>query len=110
MAVHPKGQGQSAGLERARQEIEMGQEDFAFVEAVPRIVTRGVVEQIEQALLLGICRQPGVRTGIVSPERIQIAGLPAFDGLGRGFVTDAGREFAFDGPAAEAGGARTPRR
>jgi hypothetical protein len=103
MVVHVKGQGQSVGLESARQEIKMGQEGFAFVETGTGVVTRGVVEQIEEALLLGISGQPSVRAGVVLPERTQIAGLPAFDGLGRGFVAGVGREFAFDGPAADAG-------
>ena len=103
MVVHVKGQGQSVGLEGARQEIEVSQEVFSFVEAGARVVTRGVVEQIEQALLAGISRQPGVRAGVVLPERAQIADLPAFDGLGRGFVAGVGREFVLDGPAADAG-------
>ena len=37
------------------------------------------------------------------PESAQIAGLPAFDGFGRGFVAGVGGELVLDGPAPDAG-------
>ena len=41
--------------------------------------------------------------GVVLPEGAEGAGLPAFDGFGRGFVASVGGEFVLDGPAADAG-------
>ena len=37
------------------------------------------------------------------PEGAQIAGLPAFDGFGGGFVAGIGGKLVLDGPAADAG-------
>jgi hypothetical protein len=54
-------------------------------------------------LFVGTAGQPGVRGGIVLPEGTVIAGLPAFDGFGRGFVAGVGGELMGDGPAADAG-------
>ena len=41
--------------------------------------------------------------GVILPEGTQIAGLPAFDGFGRGFVAGVGSELVLDGPATNAG-------
>ena len=41
--------------------------------------------------------------GVVLPEGAQIAGLPAFDGFGGGFVAGIGGKLVLDGPAADAG-------
>jgi hypothetical protein len=84
--VHIEGQRQSVGLEGAGQEIKMGQQGFAGVEACAGVVTGGIVQNIEQHLFIGLDRQPGVGAGVVLPERAVVAGLPAFDGFGRGFV------------------------
>ena len=37
------------------------------------------------------------------PEGTVVAGLPAFDGFGRGFVAGVRGEFVFEGPAPDAG-------
>lgn len=87
----------------AGQEIEMGQQGFAVIEASAGIVTGGVVEDVEQGLFGGIIWQPGVRAGVVLPERAQVAGLPAFDGLGRLFVVRVWSQLVFEGPTADAG-------
>ena len=101
--VHIEGQRQAVGLEDAGEEVEMGQEGFAGVEACAGVVTGGVVQNIKQGLFVGMAGQPGVGAGVVLPEGTQIAGLPAFDGFGRGFVAGVGGELVFDGPAADAG-------
>jgi hypothetical protein len=101
--VHIPGQGQAVGFEDAGQEIKMGQEGFAGVEACAGVVTGGIVQNIEQRLFVGLAGQPGVGAGVVLPEGPQIAGLPAFDGFGRGFVAGVRGELVFEGPAANAG-------
>ena len=84
-------------------EVEVGQEDFARVEPCAGVDPRGIVEDFQQDLLVGAAGQPGVRSGIVLPEGSVVAGLPAFDGFGGGFVAGVGVELMCDGPAAEAG-------
>ena len=101
--VHVKGQRQAVGLEHAGQKVEMGEEGFGGIEAGPGVEACGVVEDFEEDLLFGKAGQPGVGCGVVLPERAVIARLPAFDGLGRGFVAGIGGEFVFQGPTADAG-------
>jgi hypothetical protein len=94
--VHVEGQRQSVGLEGAGQEIKMGQQGFAGVEACAGVVTGGIVQNIEQHLFVGLPGQPGVGVGVVLPERAVVTGLPTFDGFGRGFVAGEGSREAFD--------------
>jgi hypothetical protein len=81
----------------------MGQEGFPGVEARPRVVAGGVVQQIEQDLFVRVGGQPSVGTGVVLPERAVVAGLPALDGLGRGFEAGVRSQIVFDGPAPDTG-------
>jgi hypothetical protein len=101
--VHIEGQGEAVGLEGAREEVEVGEQGFGGIEACARVEAGGVVEDFQQDLLLLVAGQEGVGRGVVLPEGAGIAGLPAFDGLGRGFVTGVGGELVFEGPAADAG-------
>lgn len=103
VVVHVEDQGQAVGLEGAGQEVEVGQEGFAFVEAGAGVVAGGVVEKVEQGLFGGVARQPGVRAGVVLPEGAEVAGLPAFDGFGRRLVAGVGGQLVFDGPASDTG-------
>ena len=103
VVVHIKGQGQAVGLVDAGQEVEVGQKGFAGVKPCAGVEAGGVVEDFQQDLLVGTAGQPGVRGGIVLPEGTVIAGWPAFDGFGGGFVAGVGVELMFDGPAADAG-------
>ena len=82
VVVHVEGQGQAVGLEDAGEEVEVGQEGFAGVEAGAGVVAGGVVQQVEQDLFVGVAGQPGVGAGVVLPEGAVVAGLPAFDGFG----------------------------
>ena len=106
MVVHVERQGQAVGLENAGQEVQMGQERFAGVETGAGVVAGGVVQKVEQALFGRGAGEEGVRGGVVLPEGALIAGLPALDGFGGGFVTGVGSEFVFEGPAADAGAVR----
>lgn len=101
--VHIEGQRQAVGLEGAGEEVEMGEEGFAWVDPCAGVVTGGIVQNIEQGLLVGIAGQPGMGAGVILPERTQITGLPAFDGFADGLVAGVGSEFVLDGPAADAG-------
>jgi len=103
VVVHIQGQGQAVGLEDAGEKIEMGQEGFAGVKPCAGVEAGGVVEDFQQDLFVGTVGQPSVRGGIVLPEGTVIAGLPAFDGFGSGFVAGVGGELMGDGPAADAG-------
>jgi hypothetical protein len=91
------------GLEGAGEKVQVGQEGFAFVEAGTRVDAGGVVEQVEQALLVGRAGEEGMGRGVVLPEGAIVAGLPAFDGLGRGLVAGVGGQMVLDGPAADTG-------
>jgi hypothetical protein len=73
------------------------------VETRADVVARRVIEPVEQHLFLGGAGQKGVRGGVVLPERPGVAGLPAFDGFGRGVETGVRGEVVLEGPAADAG-------
>ncbi len=103
MKIHVQGQGQAVGLEDAGKEIEVGQEGFVVIETCAGVEAGGVVEDVEECLLVGGAGQPGVGTGIVLPKGAVVASLPAFDGLARGFVTGIRGELVGEGPAADTG-------
>jgi hypothetical protein len=103
VVVHVKGQWQAMGLKNAGEKIEVGEQGFSGIEARAGIQAGGIIENVQKDLLVGAAGQPRVRRGIVLPERAVIAGLPAFDGFGRGFVAGIRGELVLDGPAADAG-------
>jgi len=81
----------------------MGQEGFPVVEARPGVVAGGIIQQIEQDLFVRVGGQPGMGTGIVLPKCAVVAGLPTFDGLGRGFEAGVWSQIVFDSPASDTG-------
>jgi len=101
--VHIQGQRQAVDSEGCGKEVQMGQQGFGGIKACADIEARGVVQDVEEGLFVGIAGQPGMGAGVVLPERAQIAGLPAFDRFWRGFVAGVGGELVLDGPAADAG-------
>lgn len=101
--VHIERHGQPVDFEDAGEEVPMGQQGFGGIEACPDIEAGGVVEDVEEGLFVGVAGQPGMGAGVVLPERSQVAGLPAFDGFGGGFVAGIGGKLVLDGPAADAG-------
>jgi len=103
VVVHVKRQGQAVRLKDARQEVEMGQQGFGRIKACAGVEARGVIQNVQENLLVGAVGQPGMGSCVILPERAEIAGLPAFDGFGWGFVAGVWRELVFDGPAADAG-------
>ena len=103
VVIHVEGQRQAVRLESAGEEVEVSQEGFTGVKPGADVEAGGVVEQIQQALFVGRAGQEGVGRGVVLPERTVVAGLPAFDGFGRGFEAGVGGQLVGDGPAADAG-------
>lgn len=103
MVVHIEGQGQAVGLENAGKKIEVGQEGFGGVKPCAGVETGGVIQDVQQGLLVGAAGQEGMGRGIILPEGAVIAGLPAFDGFGKGLGAGVGGQLMFDGPAADAG-------
>lgn len=103
VVVHIESQGQAVDLENAGEEVEVGQQGFSGIEADAGVQARGIVEDVQQDLLFGGARQPGVRRGVVLPEGAVIAGLPASDRFGRGFVAGVGSQLVGERPAADAG-------
>jgi hypothetical protein len=101
--VHIEDEGQAVGLEGAGEEVELGEQGFGGIESRAGVEACGVVEDFEEDLLGGSAGQPGVGRGVVLPEGTVIAGLPAFDGFGRGLVAGVGSELVGDGPAPDAG-------
>lgn len=101
--IYVEGQGQAVGLEDAGKEVEVGQERFGRIESCARVEAGGVVENIQQDLLFGAARQPGVGCGVVLPERAVIPDLPAFDGFGLDLVARVGGQLVCEGPTTDAG-------
>jgi hypothetical protein len=103
VVVHIERQGQAVGLEDAGEEVEVGEQGLGGIESRAGVEARGVVEDFEEDLLGGAAGQEGMGRGVVLPEGTVIAGLPAFDGFGRGFVAGVGGELVLARPAADAG-------
>jgi hypothetical protein len=103
VVVHVERQGQAVVLEDAGKEVEVGQQGFGGIEAGAGVEAGGVVEDVEENLFVGAAGQESVGCGVVLPEGAVVAGLPALDGFGRGFVAGVGSELVFEGPAADAG-------
>ena len=103
VVVHVEDQGQAVSLEDTGKEVEVGQEGFTEVETCAGVEAGGVIEDVQQDLLVGAAGQPGVRAGVVLPKRAVVAGLPAFDGLGDGLGASVRGELMFEGPAPDTG-------
>ena len=103
MVVDIEDQGQAVGLEAAREEIEVSQQRFSWIEAGAGVVAGGVVQEVKEGLFIGVVGQPGMGADVVLPQSAFLASLPAFDRLGSGFVAGIRGEVVWDGPAANAG-------
>ena len=103
VVIDVKGEREAVGEEDAGEKIEVGEERFTWVKPGTRIEACGIVEDVEEGLLLELARQPGVRRGVVLPERAEVAGLPAADGPGGLFIAGVRGKVAGDGPAADTG-------
>ena len=91
------------GEEDAGEEIEVCEEGLGRVKTSARVAAGGVIEDVEEDLLLRLVREPGVRSGVVLPERAEVAGLPAADGFGGLLAPGVRGELVGESPAADAG-------
>ena len=103
VAVDAEGEREAVGEEDTGEEIEVGEERLARVKTGAGVEASGVVEDVEEGLFLKGAWQPGVWRGVVLPERAEVAGLPAADGLGGFFAAGVRGEMVGDGPAADTG-------
>ena len=78
-------------------------EVFGGVNAGAGVEPCGVVDDLEKRLRVRVAGEPGVRGGVVLPERAEVADLPAANGFKRLLVAGVGGEVVGDGPAADAG-------
>ena len=103
VVVHIEGQREAVRLQGAGEEVEVGEQGFSGVEARAGVEAGGIVEDFQEDLLVGRAGQEGVGGGVVLPEGAVVADLPAFNGLGSGFVAGVGSKLVCDGPAADTG-------
>ena len=73
-----------------------------MIEACAGVETCGIVEDVEQNVLVLLIGQPEVMAGIVLPEGSKVLNLPPAHGLGRRFVAGVGSQVVFESPAANA--------
>ena len=113
MIIDVEGERETVGEEDAGEEIEVSQERLGRVQTGASVEAAGVVEDVEpfgpelmaegEGLFLQLAGEPGMRRGVVLPERAEVAGLPAADGPGGLFVAGVRSEVLRDGPAADTG-------
>ena len=103
MVVHVERQGQAVGAKGTLQEIQVCQERFARIELRTDVEAGGVIQKVEQDMLLLLLGQPQMRGGIVLPERTPVAHLPAFDGFGSRFIASIWSQVVGLGPTADTG-------
>jgi len=76
----------------------VSQERFARIELRADVKAGGVIQKVEQDMLLLLLGQPQMRGGIVLPERAPVPHLPAFDGLGSRLVAGIWSQVGWLGP------------
>ena len=94
---------EAVGEEGAGEEMKVRGEVFGGVNASAGVEASGVVEDVEKGIFTGIAGEPGVRRGIVLPERPEVADLPSADGFGGLFIASIWRELVSDSPSADGG-------
>ena len=103
VVVNVEGQRQAMDLEDTREKVKMSQERFSGVEVSARVKARGVVQKVQEDLLVGRARQPGMGAGVVLPESPQVTDLPAFDRFGGPFIAGVWGQVVLQSPTANAG-------
>ncbi len=86
VVVNVEGQRQAMDLEDTREKVKMSQERFSGVEVSASVKASGVVQEVQEDLLVRRARQPGMGAGVVLPESAQVTDLPAFDRFGSLFI------------------------
>jgi hypothetical protein len=103
MVVQVERQGQAVGTKGSLQEIQVSQERFARIELRADVEAGGVIQKVEQDMLLLLLGQPQMWGGIVLPERTPVPHLPAFDGFGSRFIAGIWSQMVGFGPTADTG-------
>lgn len=103
MVVDVKGEREAVGEEDAGEEIEVSEKVFSRVKTGARIAACGVIKNVEKGLFLRLAWEPGVGSGVVLPERTEVAGLPAADGFGGLLIAGVRGELVSECPTADAG-------
>ena len=103
MVIDVESQREAVGEKCKGEEIEVSGEVFGGVNAGTSVQARGVVDDVQKRLFVGVVWKPGVRSCVILPKRTEVADLPAPDRFGGLFVTGVRREVVGDGPAADAG-------
>ena len=89
------------GAEGGREEIQMGVEVFAFVEAGTRDHAAVLVDDLEEGGRAVLAVEPAVRRSVVLPKLADVLDLPAADGVGRFFARAGRHEACAQSPAAD---------
>ena len=74
-----------------------------MVDTSAGIEAGGVVDDVEKGIFTRVSGEPGVRSGIVLPERPEVADLPSADGSIGLFIASIRSEFVSDSPSADGG-------
>lgn len=106
MEVHIEFEGQTAFEESGGEEVEVGQEGFAFVEFGTGEEAAAIVEHVEHGKDGVDTGQPTMGRGVELPEFTDLGTLPAADGGGHFRVPLGMGELIFDGPATDLGAAQ----
>ena len=103
MIVDVEGEREAVGAEGAGEEVEMGVEVFAFVEAGTRDDSAVVVDDFEEGRLALLAVEPAVGRSVILPELADVLDLPAADRAGRFFAQAERREAFPQSPATHRG-------
>ena len=68
VVVNVEGQRQAMDLEDTREVVKMSQERFSGVQVRASVQASGVIQEVQEDLLVGRARQPGMGAGVVLPE------------------------------------------
>ena len=96
-------QGQAIGDEGGGQEIEISQEDFAFIDFGAGEDAAAIIEHVEHGKEPGAVGEPRMGRSIQLPEFADLAALPTFNRSRRAEVGPGVGEFVFHGPATNLG-------
>ena len=96
-------QGAAMLHKRGREKVEIGQEEFPFIQFGAGEQAAAIVEHVEHGEEAIEGGKPAVRGGVQLPQSPNLGALPAADGSQNPFGRDGMRQLIFDGPAPHLG-------
>ena len=96
--IHVEFQRQAMLLEGRRQEVEVGQEQFALINFGTGENPAAIIEHVEHGKGLGAAGEPAVGRGVQLPEFTDLAALPAPNRSGGAMVRFGVSQPVLDGP------------